>query len=91
MATRAKEEIRAVLEGWPDIFEREFGNPLDKEKMKVILNKMIEEKENEIIRRKFFEYNAIELRSVIEELEPKGLPMPVKTGKSLKTAQSKIK
>ena len=80
MATRAKEEIRAVLEGWPDIFEREFGNPLDKEKMKVILNKMVEEKENDIIRRKFFEYNAIELRSVIEELEPKPVKGKKKNG-----------
>lgn len=79
---RSKEEILDVLQFWPDAFRESFGKELDKETLKSVLKQILQDKELEIIRQRFFDFSPKNIREIIEILEIK--PKEQKASKKLK-------
>lgn len=69
MTDRSKEEIRDILATWPDAFEKSFGKKMDETVMRTVINNILQQKEIDLIRQRFFDFTPQNLRQIIEMLE----------------------
>lgn len=69
MRDRSSEELDGVLQAFPDVFEKEVGQPLDLNTFETVLATMIKEKAENLIRQRFFEYKPHDIKTLIERFK----------------------
>lgn len=69
MRDRSSEELDGVLQAFPDVFEKEVGQPLDPKAFVEILSTMVIEKAEQMIRQRFFDYKPQDIGILIERFK----------------------
>ena len=68
MKNRSKEEIDAILQTFPDVFEDLTGNKLTSEQVTEVITEILKLKERDIIRQRFLDFSPLNLREVLKLL-----------------------
>lgn len=71
MRDRSSEELDAILQAFPDVFESQFGKPLVSGVVESILQEILQEKEKEVIRLRFLDFSPRNLREMLHKIKTK--------------------
>lgn len=68
MKNRSQEEINAILQTFPDVFEDLTGNQLTSAAVQEVIVELLKSKEKELIRQRFFDFSPLNLRDILKKL-----------------------
>ena len=68
MRNRSKEELEAILQTFPDVFEDQTGKTLTKEAIVDVIVKILIEKEAQLIKQRFYELSIRDLRCILAKV-----------------------
>lgn len=71
MRDRSPEELDAILQAFPDIFEAQFGKSINPALIERVLTDLLNEKELDLIKQRFFDFSPSNLREIIERIKTK--------------------
>lgn len=71
MRDRSPEELDAILQAFPDIFEAQFGKSINPALIEKVLTDLLNEKELDLIKQRFFDFSPANLREIIERIKTK--------------------
>jgi hypothetical protein len=74
MRDRSPEELDAILQSFPDVFENEMGKPINPELVEKVLGDLLAERELNLIKQRFFDFSPANLREVIQRIKTKPQP-----------------
>lgn len=77
MRNRSKEELEAILQTFPDVFEDQTGKTLTKEAIIEVIVKILVEKEAQLIKQRFYELSIRDLREILAKMNDQpSVPTP---------------
>lgn len=68
MKNRTKEEIDSIMQSFPDVFEDQTGRLLTKEAIILIVETILKEKEETLIKQRFCDLSIRDLRTILKKL-----------------------
>jgi hypothetical protein len=83
------EEIDAILQGFPDVFRNQFGKEIDYNHFHEVINKLLLEKETQLIEQRFFDLSPQSLRVILEKLKKRATIGKQQTGVDYEPASIK--
>lgn len=66
MRVRGREEIEGSLQAFKDVYEAQFGKKLSLGAVQSMAYMLLDEKEQEILRQRFFDFHPKDLQTLIE-------------------------
>ena len=69
MRNRSREELEAILQSFPDVFEAQMGVKLTVEKLKTILINKLEEQERFLLQQRFIDFTPQSIRAMLQMVE----------------------
>jgi DNA-directed RNA polymerase subunit F len=91
MKNRSQEEIDAILQTFPDVFEDLTGKKLTKEQVSEVITEILKLKERDIIKQRFLDFSPFNLREILKSLNKEETEQKDDINAQIKKVVDKVK